>query len=139
MILNQKFQIKILSCLWLTLKQKRNVTFCGFFHKKVNLFWVRKTVVLLPASSLIPIEEKCLISLNGYNTIHMYLFLLVCFTFLYQLSFYNLKTQSCLKQCNAANCLQLKRVSTKIHNTYYTPRLAWHTLDLDMTMLSIHK
>ena len=120
-------------------KRQTQCDFLWFFPLKVKSSWIRKTVVLLPASSLIPIEDKCLISLNGYNTIHMYLFLLVCFTFLYQLSFYNLKTQSCLKQCNAANCLQLKRVSTKIHNTCYTPRLAWHTLDLDMTMLSIHK
>ena len=41
---------------------------------------------------------------------------LVCFTFLYQLSFYNLKTQSCLKQCNAANCLQEK---SQYQNTQY--------------------
>ena len=89
---------------------------CLLFWKRSNSFEWGNMVLRFPASSLIPIQDECLISLNGYNTIHMYLFFLVCFTFLYQLSFYNLKTQSCLKQCNAANCLQEK---SQYQNTQY--------------------
>ena len=44
------------------------------FDKRSNHFERGKMVVQLPASSLIPIEDNCLISLNGYNTIHMYLY-----------------------------------------------------------------